>query len=105
MRIRNLVALLLGILLGASVMHAQEITGQIRGTVKDAAGALVSDALVNIINVDTKQIIRSLHADHGGDYVAPLLPVGNYEVVVEAKGFKRSVKSGIVLNVGDQRTE
>jgi hypothetical protein len=105
MRIRNLVALLLGILLGASVMHAQEITGQIRGTVKDAAGALVSDALVNIINMDTKQIIRSLHADHGGDYVAPLLPVGNYEVVVEAKGFKKSVKSGIVLNVGDQRTE
>lgn len=104
MHIRNLIALLFGILLCASVVHAQEITGQIRGTVKDVSGAIVSDATVNVTNIDTKQIIRSLHSNQSGDYVAPLLPVGHYAVSVEAKGFKKYVKSGIVLNVSDQLT-
>lgn len=105
MRIRNLLVILLGILLGASVVRAQEITGQIRGTVKDTSGAVVQNALVNVVNTDTKQVIRSLHTSRAGDYVAPLLPVGHYAVNVEAQGFMKFVKSGIVLNVGDQLTE
>jgi hypothetical protein len=104
MRIKNLVVLLFGILLCTFVVHAQEITGQIRGTVKDASGAVVQNALVEVINTDTKQIIRRLHASRDGDYVAPLLPVGHYAVNVEAPGFRKFVKSGIALNVGDQLT-
>jgi hypothetical protein len=105
MRIRNLLILLLGVLLGAFALQAQEITGQIRGTVTDASGAVVPNAVVIVTDTDTNQVIRSLHSGQAGDYVAPLLPVGHYAVSVEAAGFKRYVKSGIVLNVSDRLTE
>src|SRR6266568_6105561 len=104
MRIKFLLAFLLGALLGASSLLAQEITGQIRGTVKDATGAVVPNAVVTVTNTDTKQVIRSLHSDQAGEYVAPLLPVGHYAVSVEATGFKKYVKSEIVLNVSDRLT-
>src|SRR6266568_8982443 len=104
MRIKFLLAFLLGALLGASSLLAQEITGQIRGTVKDATGAVVPNAVVTVTNTDTKQVIRSLHSDQAGEYVAPLLPVGHYAVSVEATGFKKFVKNDIELNVSDRLT-
>jgi len=81
--------------------NAQQVTGQIRGTVTDPNGALVSNATVLVRNTDRNQIIRTLHSSSSGEYVAPLLPVGSYSVTVEAPGFKKLVKSDIILNVSD----
>lgn len=110
MRVKNLVVLLLGIMAGALMAgafsaHAQVITGQIRGTVKDTSGAIVPDALVTVTNTDTKQVIRRLHVDGNGDYVAVQLPVSHYSIEVEAKNYSKLVKTGIVINTGDQLTE
>src|SRR5262249_51649354 len=86
----------------AVVGNAQEVTGQIRGTVTDATGAVVPNAVVTVTNLDRNQVIRSLHTNAAGEFVAPLLPVGKYSVSVEAPGFKKYTKTGIDLNVSDR---
>ena len=90
------------VLIGGSAA-AQEITGDIRGVVKDASGALVSGATVKVNNTDRGETIRALTTGPDGSYVAPYLPLGHYQVVVEASGFKKFVGADIVLNVNDHR--
>ncbi|HUI56720.1 MAG TPA: carboxypeptidase-like regulatory domain-containing protein [Bryobacteraceae bacterium] len=85
----------------ASVAVAQDITAQISGTVLDPSGAGVPDAKVTVTNTDRNLAVRVITTDTGGNYSAPLLPIGNYSIKVEAKGFKTVDRSGIVLNVND----
>ncbi|HET7184978.1 MAG TPA: TonB-dependent receptor [Terriglobales bacterium] len=82
---------------------AQEITGDIRGIVKDPTGALISGATVSVTNIDRNATIRTLKTGADGSYVAAFLPVGHYSVVVDAPGFKPYTASNIVLNVNDHR--
>jgi len=83
---------------------AQEITGDIRGIVRDTSGAVVAGAMVKVINTDRNETIRTLTTSSDGAYLAPYLPVGHYEISVQANGFKEFVASGIILNVNDHRT-
>src|SRR5215472_4709248 len=89
-------------LLGAAAM-AQEITGDIRGIVKDPSGAVVSGASVEVINTDRNEVIRAVKTDGNGSYVAPFLPVGHYKIVIKAQGFRDYEESKITINVNDRR--
>lgn len=91
--------------LAAQTAAAQTITGTIRGTVTDSSGAIVPNAVVVVTSTDKHIEVRRVTANTSGEYVAPLLPVGNYEISVEANGFQRAVETGVVLNVGDRLTE
>ena len=102
MRGRTIVVLLLMLTCWASFGAAQEITGQIRGTVTDSSGAVIPDATITVNNVDRGQVVRTLHTNASGEFVAPLLPIGKYSVVIEAPGFKKYQKTDIVLNVSDR---
>ena len=88
---------------GFNVVLAQEITGDIRGLVRDPSGAVVAGATVKVINTDRNETIRTLTTGSDGSYVAPYLPVGHYDVVVQASGFNEFVGTGITLNVNDHR--
>ncbi len=79
-------------------LAAQQSTGTISGTVTDPAGAIVTGAKVRAVQVDTSAAFNATTND-SGNYTAPGLAVGRYEVQVEAGGFKRVVRSGIVLQV------
>ncbi|HYG98413.1 MAG TPA: TonB-dependent receptor [Terriglobales bacterium] len=85
------------------VVWAQETTGDIRGIVKDPSGAVVAGAKVDVINMDRGTTIRSIKTSSDGAYVAPYLPVGRYQVVVEATGFKKYTAKDITINVNDRR--
>ena len=93
----------LGAVLGVSLfvisVCAQVNTGTISGVVQDSSGAVIAGAMVTIRNVDTGAV-RTLTSDEGGRYIAPVLPVGNYEVRGQQTGFQTEVRSGIVLTVG-----
>ncbi|MBV8905394.1 MAG: carboxypeptidase regulatory-like domain-containing protein, partial [Acidobacteriia bacterium] len=91
---------LLVALLTAS-LAAQDISGTIEGTVLDPSGAPVPNAKVTVTNVDRNQVVRTLTTDMGGNYSAPFIPIGNYDVKVEAAGFKTAGHGGIVLNARD----
>lgn len=85
----------------APAARTQISTGTILGTVTDPAGAAVPNARVTVTNVDTNAAFNTT-TNAEGFYTAPALTVGRYSVAVEHEGFKRAVRSGIVLQV-DQR--
>ncbi len=87
----------------ALTLYAQNVTGTIVGTVTDPSGAPIAGASVTVTDVNT-QVTQKVTTDTAGNYTASLLPVGRYDVSVEASGFKREVQSGIVLNVNDKLT-
>ena len=82
-------------------MAAQDISATIGGTVLDPTGAAVSGAKITITNTDRNMVIREVTTETAGAYSAPLLPIGNYSIKVEAKGFKTETRTGVVLNVND----
>ncbi|MDX1982356.1 MAG: TonB-dependent receptor [Bryobacteraceae bacterium] len=88
-------------LLGCASAPAQSLFGTILGTVTDTSQAVIPGAQVRIRNTATNAL-RIVATDAAGDFQAPTLPVGVYEVSVEARGFKRAVISALSLAV-DQR--
>ncbi len=73
------------------------VAGSISGTVKDPAGHVVPGAKVTVREVDTGLLYRA-RTDGKGDYTFPVLPVGHYEMDVEAQGFRGYQRKGIVLD-------
>ena len=73
-----------------------QTTGTISGTVHDATGAVVPGAAITATNIGTNQS-RPAVTDHAGQYVLPLLPLGEYHVRVEKDGFALFVQQGITL--------
>src|SRR5580698_6877557 len=84
---------------GAAFAH--DISGTIEGSILDPTSAPVPHAKVSIKLIDRNQVVRTITTDAGGDYSAPLIPIGNYSIKVEAAGFKTEDRTGIVLNVND----
>jgi hypothetical protein len=81
---------------------AQNTTGTIEGTVSDSKGGVVPNAKVTLTNADQQIVVRTVITDEHGQYVAPLLPIGNYIVTVEIAGFKKITQTGVALNVSDK---
>jgi hypothetical protein len=84
--------------------HAQEITGSIVGTVTDATGAVVHGATVTITDLDKKIVVRTLNTGDDGTFSAPQIPPGNYDIGVEAAGFKKHVEAAVKLDLNQRRT-
>ena len=77
---------------------AQTAQGRISGRVTDSTGAVVVGAGVTIENT-SKGVKRTIQSNGSGDYVAPNLDPGTYSVIVEARNFKRAVRSGVQIEV------
>jgi hypothetical protein len=82
---------------------AQQITGSIRGTVTDPAGATVAGASVTAIQIETG-LTRTASADRVGEYVLLELPVGHYRLEARAKGFQSYIQQGIIVDVNETAT-
>ncbi len=83
--------------------QSQALNGQIEGTVTDRNGAVIPNAAITIVNVETGTS-RSVMTDDSGVYRAPLLPLGTYRVTAEAPNFKKLVREGITLTTGQTAT-
>ena len=86
------------LLLWGGTSSAQSTSGRIVGTVTDAAGASMPNIAVTVRDLDTNAL-RSVQTTDAGSYVFPDLPIGNYEVSVEATGFKHYVATNLKLLV------
>jgi hypothetical protein len=96
----RLVCILAIAVLCADAARAQQITGNIRGTVTDPSGAVVENAAISGRQTETG-LTRSASSDRNGNYVLIELPVGHYEIIVMAKGFQKYLQGGISLNVNE----
>jgi len=77
---------------------AQSTTASISGTVLDAQQAVVPNATVTARNVETG-FNRTNQTNDEGRYNFVNLPIGGYEVTVEAANFAKYVQTGITLLV------
>ncbi len=97
--------MLIGILMSAVAGRtpAQNATGQLSGTVVDAAGARVPGAAVKITNLDTA-LERQVVTGEEGNFAVQLLPPGRYRAEVSAQGFRSVVVEEIDVNVAQTAT-
>jgi hypothetical protein len=81
----------------AAPAFAQIDRGQISGFVKDQTAAVIPGATVTATNVQTR-LAKTVVTDGTGYYVFTALTPGAYDVDVELQGFKKWVKTGVVLD-------
>ncbi|MCC6394980.1 MAG: TonB-dependent receptor [Bryobacterales bacterium] len=94
--------LLLGVLFSfAWTAGAQEVSAGLTGKVTDPSGASIVGAKVVAKDIQRGTEWPTTSLDDGF-YAFPRIPVGTYELRVEAAGFKTFVQSGIVLEVNQR---
>lgn len=93
------VAGLLLVLVGLG--SAQEFRGTILGRVLDAQEASVPGAAVTITNTATG-VSTTAATNESGDYYAPFLVPGTYEMKIEHAGFKAFRRTGIEIRMLDR---
>ncbi len=99
-----LVALGFGLSL-CTAASAQDVTGSINGTVRDSSGSVVSGATVTIINPQQNDaVVRTLTTNESGEFSAPSLQSGVYQITAEAANFKKAVQTDIKVDVGQRRS-
>lgn len=96
---------IISLLLCVSVVgFAQETGGEIQGTVKDPAGAVVPNVTISIRGVDVG-FNRTIQSDAEGFYRIRQLPPGTYIVSTEATGgFAAQSREGIQVALGNATT-
>nr|WP_162539353.1 TonB-dependent receptor [Granulicella sp. WH15] len=77
---------------------AQKITASLTGTVRDASAATIQNAAITATNTGT-QVSATTRTDRAGQFEFSNLPPGPYSLSVDAAGFKRLLRSGLVLNI------
>ena len=82
----------------SAAAFAQQETATISGTITDSTGAVVPRAVVVVTNVQTGITVRTT-ATESGSYLVPSLRPGDYSVAVESKGFQKTVRTGVTLQV------
>ena len=88
--------IILGVLFLSAAVFAQSDRGTITGTVSDPAGAVVASAAVEAQNTGTGAVYP-VQATGTGNYTIPQLPAGTYQITVTVPGFKKFVRTGLVI--------
>jgi hypothetical protein len=87
----------------ASVSAQTSGVGNISGTVKDSAGAIVPGATVVVTDTDTG-ISRTLTTNGAGIYTADFLQPGHYDVTAGGGAFGKIDRKNLLLTVGELLT-
>ncbi len=80
----------------ALAAFAQSDRGTITGTISDPAGAVVASAAVQARNTDTGAVYP-VQSSATGNYTIAQLPSGTYELDVTVAGFKKFVRTGLIV--------
>jgi hypothetical protein len=82
----------------ASLLFAQGTTGRIVGRVTDAAGAVLPNAKITLVNEATS-VSRDAKTNENGDYDFIEVPVGTYRLEFDLSGFKKNLRRGVSLDI------
>jgi hypothetical protein len=85
----------------AGQASAQSTAATLSGTVRDASGASVPNAAVTIASPETRET-RTVQTNDSGLFVAPDVTAGTYDVSIEKTGFRRAVRTGVVVSPQDR---
>ncbi|MGA3131295.1 MAG: carboxypeptidase-like regulatory domain-containing protein [Terracidiphilus sp.] len=81
-----------------SIASGQTVTGSIAGEITDPSGAVVAKAHVVAVNLDTN-VTTATRTNDDGLYRIDFLPIGHYEVTVDAAGFTGATVPAFALEV------
>src|SRR5712692_6049860 len=81
-------------------LFAQTPTGTVVGTITDSTGATLPNATITIRDVAIGSA-RTTMSSNAGAYEFTTLHPSNYEITVEATGFRKAIQSNITVAVGD----
>ncbi len=84
----------------ASTVHSQGAKSELIGEVRDQNGALVPNSRITLTDVSTDQTSSKISPD--GTFIVTNLKPGIYNVAVEARGFKQSLREGVQLATGER---
>src|SRR3954447_11400279 len=84
---------------GVLPVHAQTNQGQMAGNVTDQSGAYISGAVVTATNEATGSVYNATSTG-AGSYRFPSIELGRYTVKISAPGFRQSVATGVLVQVG-----
>ena len=76
----------------------QSTNATLSGTVEDAQGALVPNAAITVMQIDTGQS-RSTQSGVDGHYIITDLPIGSYRITASSPGFKTLVVPSVTLQM------
>jgi hypothetical protein len=96
-------AFLLLVLAGLVAPARASMGGAISGTVKDPTGSAIAGASVSAVETNTGLAYKT-HTSNAGYYALPVLPVGRYDLDVEAQGFAGYHRKDIVLDTNASLT-
>jgi hypothetical protein len=99
--IKRIAALAICFMVAAVAALAQTTSGRFVITVKDQTGGVIAGATVKVKNVGTNQETTGVTGE-GGSFTTQLLPVGRYELTVEATNFRTSLLGDLKLDVGQE---
>jgi Carboxypeptidase regulatory-like domain/TonB-dependent Receptor Plug Domain len=91
------------LVLTLSVLAFGQTSGSLSGTVQDPQGNAVVGARV-ILSDPERNLQLNATTSSDGTFSIPALQPGNYTVTIEAQGFKKFVKTGIIVNVNDRQS-
>jgi hypothetical protein len=80
-------------------LHAQQGTGELRGRILDAQGAVLPGVTVVAKNEATGQVREIVSGGDGSFFMSALTP-GVYELTAQLSGFRRYQRSGVRVEVG-----
>ena len=89
------------LLLIPAALFAQSYHGEVRGLVADPSGSVLIGAKVTLID-ESRKLTQDAVSDSSGQYAFTRVDPSTYQIVVEAAGFKRFSREGIV--VGTQQS-
>src|SRR6266567_4372758 len=84
-------------------LFAQSDVGRIVGTITDSSGAVIPKATVKVKNEKTSRS-QTVEPNEQGRFVAAQLPPAPYTVKAEAAGMSPAEFSGVIVQVGQDRT-
>ncbi len=79
-----------------------QATGSFNGNVDDKSGSAIPGASVAVTSQGTG-LVRDTKTDGAGHYLIPLLPVGTYDIKVDAPGFQSAASKDLRLQVDEAR--
>src|ERR1051325_4809349 len=86
------------IVMATSLLAAQSVSGVITGTVRDQSGGVVGGAMLTLTNTAKNTQTKTI-SDAQGIYAFPSVPVGRYNLKIEAGGFKPESRANLVIDI------
>ena len=91
------------LMLASALTALGQTSASLSGTVTDSNGSAVIGAKITVSD-PSKNLQIETKTSSDGNFSFPALQAGTYNVTVEAQGFKKADKTGLVLAVADRQS-